>query len=176
MARARVQSRRGPLVVGARRVSTWFQFQPITLTQASLGTATLVFSLNAAALALRPFTVVRTLFQYAVNSDQGASAETQSGAVGLAVVSDQSVAIGVTAVPTPITDMASDLWFAYSLFNQRSSSGGTAGQIGFTYELASKAMRKVDIGQDIIVVVESVSAISGGIQIHLGGRMLVKTH
>ncbi len=175
MARARVQSRRGPLVVGARRVSTWFDFLPVEVTQASPGTATLLFSLNAPGLALRPFTIVRTLLTIGVQSDQSAGNEAQTGAVGLAVVSDQSVAIGVTAVPTPITDMASDLWFAFKLWLQSGSSVND-GQTGFNYELDSKAMRKVDIGQDIILVVESSGTIGGGVIVRVGGRMLVKTH
>jgi len=176
MARAAGRVRRTPFVaVGTKRISTWFQFQPLIITQASPGTATMIFSLNSAALALRPFTVVRTLFTYHVLSDQVASGEFQIGAIGMAVVSDQAVAIGVTAVPTPITDMASDLWFAYSQFNQN-GSGLNAGQVGYGYELHSKAMRKVDVGEDIIVVVESSGSASAGYSLITGGRLLVKTH
>ncbi len=52
-------------VRGPKRVSTWFQFLPVDTTIAS-GAATVFFTLNAAALALRPFTVVRTYFIYHV--------------------------------------------------------------------------------------------------------------
>ena len=101
---------RGAAAISQKRLTSWFQFVP---TQVSLTAAggTIIFSLNAAALALRPFTVVRTRFKYMVISDQAAAIEIQAGAIGMAVVSDQSVAVGVTAVPTPITDMGSDLWF-----------------------------------------------------------------
>ena len=46
-----------------------------------------------------------------VESDQSAATELFIGNLGLAVVSDQATAVGVTAVPTPATDRGSDLWF-----------------------------------------------------------------
>jgi hypothetical protein len=49
----------------------------------------------------------------AISSDQFAQSESQIGAIGLAVVTDQAVGIGVTAVPTPITDLSSDSWFLH---------------------------------------------------------------
>ena len=106
---ARRQFARGAAAISQKRLTSWFQFQPIRVTGAAGGT--IMFSLNAAALALRPFTIVRSRFEVGIISDQTAATEDQLGAIGMAVVSDQAVAVGVTAVPTPITDMGSDLWF-----------------------------------------------------------------
>ena len=74
---------------------------------------TILGSLNATALALRPFTIVRQHYFLMLRSDQAAAAERQFGAFGCVVVSDQAEAVGVTAIPTPITDAGSDLWMLH---------------------------------------------------------------
>ena len=174
MARVRVQSRRG-LISGPRRTSTWFFFTPLEQAVAAASTATLLYTMNAAALALRPFTIVRTLLWFNIISDQSAAVENQFGALGLAVVSDQAVAVGVTAVPNPISDQGSDLWFGYKGYGQSGSTDATAGNVGRSYVLESKAMRKVDIGEDLAVV-HQLAALSDGIILHVSGRMLIKNN
>ena len=127
---------------------------------------------------MRPFTIVRSRFLIGIETDQVIGSERQIGAVGGAVVSDQAVAVGVTAVPMPITDMASDLWFfhqlAYNTFRFASGVGFDA-SASEMYEVDSKAMRKVDIGQDIVIVGE-LSATGEGFNLLFGGRMLVKVN
>ena len=159
-----------------RRETVWFQFPLATMTAAASATAILGYSLNAAALELRPFTVVRSRFNWQCRSDQSAASETFIGNFGFAVVSDQAVAVGVTAVPTPATDLGSDLWFLIQQWIGRFELIGT----DVTYDarmldIDSKAMRKVDIGQDIVGVGEA--GIGGsGVTIQTVGRMLVKLH
>ncbi len=85
---------RGASAIRSRRETTWFEFQPAEATIGTAGDSVLLFSLNAAALALRPFTIVRSRFMAAIRSDHAAAIEHQLGAVGLAVVSDQAVAVG----------------------------------------------------------------------------------
>ncbi len=146
-------------------------------TIAAASTAAIDFSLNAAALALRPFTVVRTRGLLYSRSDQLAATENYGGSWGIAVVSDQSTAVGVTAVPTPITDMGSDLWFAYESVNGQISFSDATGlrEIGQWLTLDSKAMRRVDIGQDIVVVRETSSFHTSWAMVQ-AFRMLVKLH
>ncbi len=158
------------------RESVWFGFTPAETTLAAADTATLVFVLNTAALALRPFTVVRTRGMWGLRSDQQAASENYSASMAMSVVSEQASAIGVTAIPTPETDRGSDLFFVYE---------SAAGALGFDVdgslergkwrEFDSKAMRKVDISQDIVWSVET-SSISSGVITHLSARMLVKLH
>ena len=170
--------RRGAGAISQKRLTSWFSFSP-TVTAFSAGGGTIIVSLNAAALALRPFTVVWTRFLLGIESDQISADERQIGGFGCAVVSDQALAIGVTAVPTPITDIGSDLWFVHQLLY--SSFGfitgvGFEGQMQTMYEVDSKAMRKVDIGQDLVIVGEFASGISEGFTMVAGGRMLVKVN
>ena len=158
---------------GAKRKTLWLQFQAASTTNAG-SSASVVFSLNAAALALRPFTIVRTHFSYFLGSDQAAAIEDQTCAWGAAVVSDQAVAIGVTGVPTPNTDLGSSLWFALKLMFAKETSITDRATKGEYFDLDSKAMRKVEIGQDMVIVVEN--AFSTGWVLKQAGRILVKTN
>ena len=169
--------RPGAAAISQKRLTSWFEFQPVGTNFTAAG-GTIIFTLNAAALALRPFTIIRTRFLVSIVTDQLIADEGQVGAVGMAVVSDQAAAIGVTAVPTPITDMGSDLWFVHQLMYSDfvfESAVGITGSAQARYEIDSKAMRKVDIGQDLVVVGE-LSAAGNGFNSIIGGRMLVKVN
>ena len=143
--------------------------------------AVLLTSLNAAALALRPFTVIRTRGIVLISSDVGDTAgEPYQVNYGRAIVSDQATAIGVTAVPTPDTDSGSDLWYVYEAIAQQ---GGFNTAVGFDFNagieriIDSKAMRRVDDGQDLISVVEGAgAATSEGSLVVTFARSLIKLH
>ncbi len=162
-------------VASTKRLTSWFFFTPVEVTFTA-GGGTLIFSLNAAALALRPFTIVRSHFLAMIRSDQAAAIERQVGAWGMAVVSDQATAVGVTAIPTPITDMGSDLWFTYQSLMAHHQEITDRSEPVEIYKTDSKAMRKVDIGQDLVVVGELASGQSAGFILNLMGRMLVKVN
>ena len=68
---ARKQFRSG----GARRLTTWIGFNPVQTDGLAVAGGSAIFSLNAAALALRPFTIVRTHFEFALRSDQAGAIE-----------------------------------------------------------------------------------------------------
>ena len=175
---ARRLDHRGAARISQKRLTSWFEFFPANAALVA-GGGTIFFSLNAAALALRPFTVVRSHFLMHIRSDQLGANEFQAVALGIAIVSDQASAIGVTAIPTPYTDMGSDLWFlheqAMNHFTFVSGVGFDAAG-GRETRIDSKAMRKVDIGQDLVVVAEIASGISTGVDVVIGGRMLVKVN
>ena len=166
---------------GARRRETLW-IGGVGFTQALVATTTvaLVQTLNAAALALRPFTIVRTRGVISVRSDQQAASETFGASYGEAVVSDEAAAVGVTAVPTPTTDSASDLWHVYEYIVGRFQFGSTASfvDVGVERIIDSKAMRKVEDGQQLVTVVEGPGAglTSSGSAILGYSRLLVKLH
>ena len=163
----------------SRRETRWLAGLSTNTVAAAASTASLLTSLNAAALALRPFTVVRTRGYIYIRSDQNAVSETYEMAYGEAVVSEQASAIGVTAIPTPTTDDGSDLWFVYErrggevAFSTAASVNSLQGIQPFSFD--SKAMRKVDDGSDIVTVQES-SALSAGVQLLVYSRSLIKLH
>ena len=160
-----------------RRKTQWIPLTPAIDVIATASTALLIGSLNAAALALRPFTIVRTRGFWSINSDQISASEDFDCSFGIAVVTDQAVAIGVTAVPTPVTDIASDSWFMYEQLANRIEFSDATGvrNVGLSSRFDSKAMRKVDFGQDLAIVLETSSA-SSGVDIWNSLRMLIKLH
>ncbi len=162
-------------IVGPKRTTTWFGFEAVGTTMTAEG-GTLQFTLNAAALALRPFTIVRSHFMLALRSDQAAAIEEQTIAFGIAVVSDQAAAVGVSAIPTPITEAASDLWFVHQWMFADESNLTDRTRSGTFLAVDSKAMRKCDIGQDIVVVSEMDTGTGGGVVLRVAGRMLVKNN
>jgi hypothetical protein len=98
-------------------------------------------------------------------SDQNGADEQAFGAYGLAVVSAQAVAIGITAVPTPYTDADSDLWFVHGYWSCPVQFGSSVGfsNISERIDFDSKAMRVVSPDETIIVVIENGHASQGAL-------------
>ena len=160
-----------------RRLTDWFDI-PWTITDlVSTSSSALIGSLNAAALAMRPFTVVRTRGTLAVYSNQVIASETARASMGLAVVSDEATAVGITAVPTPEVNKNSDLFFVYEtgfedfVFNV---NGKTS--TGLLHRWDSKAMRKVNADQDVVITIQNSALSANGALVEVQGRMLVKLH
>ena len=163
---------------GSRRSTSWLAINPASATLVSSG-GTILHSLDAETLAKRPFTIIRTHLVLHLQSDQAAASEIQVGAFGMAVVSDQANAIGVTAVPTPITDLDSDLFFVHQalISNFLFASGvGFQEPAGQFLTVDSKAMRKVNDDQDVVSVVELATGESAGQVWTIVGRLLIKEH
>ena len=94
------------------------------------------------------------------------------------MVSNQVAAIGITVIPTPVTEQASDLFFVhqFGLWSISFASGsGITAPSASVYEIDSKAMRKVSDDQDVAIVVENEDS-SFGCQIKVVFRMLLKLH
>jgi len=163
-----------------RRETQWLDIPGSVQNLATPQSAVNLNLLTTAEKALRPFTVVRTRGVFHINSDQAAVTEDQSLALGFCVVSDQAAAIGIAALPTPITDQESDLWFVYEqLMNSFLflSAVGVGSSTGAFKEYDSRAMRKVQEGQDIAIVAESdIAGLGTGVDIRHGGRLLIKLH
>ncbi len=162
---------------GPRRKTAWISFGPNLFLIPGVSTALLNFTLNAAALALRPFTIVRTRGSLFYRSDQVAASESYGGGFGIAVVSDQAAAIGITAIPTPVTDFPSEKFFVIEQMNGRIDVATSVGidDTGRERLLDSKAMRKVDISEDIVVTMETAS-FHTSLQMVQAFRILVKLH
>ena len=172
--------RRGarPTARGVRRQTLWLGGAVSQNALAGAGGASLVFQLNVAALALRPFTVVRLYLEILVTSDQLIATESQLVGVGKAVVGDQASGIGITAVPRPVSDSGSDLWLLQKMvlndFTFLTASGVDT-NAGQQFSLDSKSMRKVELGQDLITVIET-DALSDGSLVTMFTRTLIKLH
>jgi len=162
----------------ARRSTEWVASADSTGIQA-IGGAVAVFDQTFSGAANdAPFTIVRTRGSLYVQSDQLVATEFPFGAIGFAVVSAPAAAIGVTALPTPITDEGSDLFFVWEPW---AASIAVSSAIGLDMnglreiKIDSKAMRKVTADEDIVVTLENASA-TAAVSYILKFRMLLKLH
>ena len=176
MARRGFRGSFAPRRQGPRRASDWAASADDTgITALAASAAVLDQTLAASQLLGGAGTIVRTRGSIWVSTDQTANTEAPFGAIGFAVVTDQAAAIGVTAVPTPITDEVSDQFFVYESFLSGIlvSSDISIMNPWMEYKFDSKAMRKVEASQTIIVTVENASS-SAGLQYVVKFRMLIK--
>ena len=179
MANIRTARRSGLVLRGGRqrRESLWL-FDTALSTAVATGTAVLLKSLNAAALALRPFTIVRTRGVFFLSGDNLANTENWMANFGHIIVSDEAIAVGVTAIPTPVTEPSSD-WHVIETLAGRLGVSSAIGLLeqGKMATIDSKAMRKVDLGEDLAIVVETnATGISEGVVTRDFTRILIKLH
>ena len=162
------------------RETLWGDLGEVSSALPAANSAVLTNVTGAALLALRPWTVVRIRGLWHAVSDQEVANETYSLAFGAAVVSDQAVAIGITAVPTPSIDADSDLWMLYERimgsFLIKSTGEGIVEPGGVTKEFDSRAMRKVEDGSQLIFVVENGAVTAAGCIVRTFARVLIKLH
>ena len=166
---------RSALRQGQRRKTIWVGRTKMTAVAALGANSVILDSIaDAGTLARRPFTIVRVRGLVLWMSDQIAAQEEPTGAIGFAVTSDQAQAIGITALPLPASDVQSDKFFVWQalMHGQHANSGN---QRGSSFELDSKAMRKVGDGETISVMLENASALDGA-EYLLAYRILLKLH
>ncbi len=180
MANLRVGRRSGLVLRGGRqrRQTRWADVTETVSVLAAASTAVISNVTSADFNALRPYTIVRVRGVLHLVSDQQAASEDYSAAFGIAVVSDQAAAIGVSAVPTPITDRGSDLWLVYEELASRFVFGSGVGfenAGGIFRQFDSRAMRKVEDG-DQPTFVKETSSQSNGVRFYSAARLLIKLH
>ena len=116
-------------------------------------------------------TVRRTRGLLYIQSDQSASAEEQTGAMGFVVVTDLALAAGAASIPGPHTDSSDDGWFVWQPFMQAGLQQPLSAVHGTGYDFDSKAMRRVQEGSGIAVMVENSHA-TFGLEVLIGFGLL----
>ena len=101
------------------------------------------------------------------------------GAVGICVVSENAFNAGIASVPTPATDIAWDGWLWHHIFSIRAvtatiADGVNAVAVHRTIEIDSKAMRKTNITDVIIAVLEATEMTSATLHARIDIRILTK--
>ncbi len=174
-------SRKSGFIIRAgvkRRETVWSGILETLTVLANAGDAVLFGGFSAAALALRPFTIVRTRLLHYVSSDQSGVDESWMAAIGFAIVTDEALAVGATAVPTPLSSSDSDAFFVWNAITGRQEFVSAAGfnDTGRMVMVDSKAMRKVEDGFDIAISIQNGSSPFLGTVTIKVGRMLLKLH
>ncbi len=127
---------------------------------------------------LLPSTIVRVRGELWVHSDQGAANEAPFGAMAFAIANENARAAGIASLLTPIADEAADGFFVFQYFmgaNNGASTGALFGQPWYRFEFDSRAMRKIEDGDSIAVVLENASPLHA-LEYILKFRILFKVH
>ncbi len=169
---------------GARRKTNWGQSAIRTdITALAAGTVILTQRLSSANIitAFGPeSTIIRTRGHVMVTTDQSAATENVFGAYGIAIVSEDAAVAGVASIPSPYSNADWDGWFVHGYFF---ASTRFADATGFTLEQGdgagfafdSKAMRKLEDLESVVVLLENGSA-TAGMFFGIDFRMLFKLH
>jgi len=103
-----------------------------------------------------------------------------TGALGLAIVTAEAGAVGVTAIPSPLTDADWDGWLWHHFFSCLSvtatiADGANAQSVYQHFEIDSKAMRKWTDQQVIVGILETGAEVGTAVmQMNADVRHLVK--
>ena len=92
--------RRRSFVRPAPRTKIWIG-NGVNSTVLSASTVTLVGTLSAGALILRPFTILRSHLEVLYSSDQIGASEIPFGTLGEIVVTEAAAAAGIASIPDP---------------------------------------------------------------------------
>ena len=171
-----------PLRQGQRRATEWVQSADVTAgSSIAAGTCALVQSFSEASLNLQgllPSTVVRTRGMLWTFSDQDAANEEAFGALSFQVCSEPARVAGVASLLCPIIDEDADQFFLYESWYAGSggpSTGALFSRPVYSQALESKAQRKIEDGNAIVVVIENGHATQSA-RFTMKFRMLFKLH
>ncbi len=142
-------------------------------------TIVLISTLSVGALALRPFTILRTRMNILYSTDQLTASEQPFGTYGKIVVTDSATSAGIGSIPSPSGISPGDpeaSWFVNQAMASRILRGaaGMDASVGNQYEIDSKSMRKVGPDDDVATVFTQDAAVGAGIV--TSGRMLIQLH
>ncbi len=162
--RARVRT------VARRQPTIWSRVVSVGFTTIGVSTKTLFTTsiLNNPGIGE---TVRRTRGAICVISDQFAEPEAQFGALGMVVVSDIAIVAGAASIPGPVTEAQDDGWYVWQPFLAGNASNGVNPDHKNPqqyFEWDSKAMRRIEEGFGVAVMIENASSIHAfriGIQI-----------
>ena len=158
----------------ARRATGWEE-GPGTFTDVGAFTASQAVILGSGqSFVFDGDTVVRIRGFAEISLSSGtADGDGYTGAFGIGIVTDAAFAAGVASVPTPITEIEWEGWIWHQMFSVRSPATDST-EIRQTFEIDSKAMRKVGSNRTIFAVVEATEIGTAVAEITLGSRMLLK--
>ena len=158
---------------GSRPNLEWSEFSDVVTNVP--GPSTKVLLTGFTSTVALDTTILRTRLNLFVVSDQLAAIEQQMGAFGAVIVNNDAFAVGVTAVPGPISDISAD-WFVYQPFaNQFTFIDATGFQSmsAGEYVVDSKAKRILEPDESVAVVIETQSD-SEGLSVMYQGRILTQ--
>ena len=143
-----------------RRVTNWIAAAPVTALQ-NVAAATKIIDQSFTPSA--PVTILRTRGRILFQTDQIAASESAFGAYGMGIVSRDALAAGAASVPGAYSDADWDGWFVHGFWACPTIFGTAVGMhnLSQTFEFDSKAMRKLETADRLIVSVENAHSTDG---------------
>ena len=145
---------------GSKRAFTWFGgiSNVFGVSVLAVGASNLFTSIDTRVVAFpAPWTIVRVRGILMVASDQVASSEFAHGAFGIAVVNGEAFDVGLASIPTPFSEFSDDRWLYHTYWAAPiqviAGQGVTGGHQVITID--GKAMRKVKLGDEVVLVIEN---------------------
>ena len=159
---------------GPRRKSSWTGGPNGT---ASLGATGHALIATGAQVTLEGSTLVRLRgrFSQQVSVIPAIGTNTMDAAFGVCIVSENAFGVGSTAVPNPVADDVWEGWLYHRYFLGGSGLSGAAIDNPCTFEVDSKAMRKLR-ATDVIIGVLGVTEVgaAGVLNVSFDSRLLLK--
>ena len=139
------------------RLTEWGAFE-VSFRFVNVGTATNVGAQAVGVVANERLTLIRLRGHGYIHMDSGAALDSMKVALGLIIVPTEARSAGVTALPTPLTDMEAP-WIWHELFTLGPSvsatddGGDLSRNVQFTID--NKSMRKFRTDEELTFVMES---------------------
>jgi len=100
------------------------------------------------------------------------------GAVGIGKTTSEAFTVGITALPTPLTDADWDGWMWHSFYDLHAVTGAASDGVNavsnyLRIPVDSKAMRKFDLSDTLFVVTEVIEVGVATMSIHFDSRILL---
>ena len=179
MARRTFVGRNFPVRQGRRKETVWLasanQAAVKTLAAASSVLDQFFSSAQLVDGGLLPGTIVRTRGVLYTKSDSVAAVEEPFGALSFSIVGDAARIAGIASLNTPIEEEAAEQYFVYEQWfgGNTALAAGAADGRWYVQSFDSKAMRKVEEGESIAIILENAHA-SHGVFYIIKYRMLMK--
>ncbi len=154
---------------GRRRATAWSGPFTMNLDDTGTGLHTLVTLVPTEA----ETTIVRVrgsmIFQFLPDTVN----DVYLGAIGLITVQAAASAAGSASMPGPVTDASNDGWFWHSFVDFMASGvGAEVPGYGYRVDIDSKAMRKVNDNERVVMRLESTTH-SAGVSVKVAGDFRV---
>jgi len=144
---------------GPVRQTTWIALADQGEINVASGASNIISSFEPGAAAMLAPTIVRTRGEVTITPQTFGSDLDISGAFGVCIVSADAFAAGATSIPRPFDDADWGGWFVWQSFFYHLEFGDLTGVrvIGRSYQVDSKAMRKIKTNETLVQVCESQS-------------------
>ena len=165
-----------PRTRGARRHTDWGLGPGGTANTAVAASSSVILGAGVVLTVSGTLSRLRGAFSAYLLTASAAGAGYQ-GAFGIGIVSTPAFSVGITSMPTPITEMEWNGWLYHRFFgvHAMSATPADAAAAAIEFEVDSKAMRKMETAEvTMFAAIEVVEIGTATMDVFFDSRALVK--